>query len=170
MSNKFVMGENVEIQIIKQEQLYDAMLFQKRIIDSMLNKEWFIPLTGDDFLNAINGNGNVYFLLNENEIIGLFVLVCDISNKLEEYKLPNNNYMLIDSIMVKDNYRGYGLQRQMLKFAYERAKELKISCLIATVHPNNIYSLNNYVAEKYELLHTLTIYGVIRNVMIKNII
>ena len=78
--------------------------------------------------------------------------------------------MLIDSVMVKDEYRGYGLQRKMLQFANDRARTLNMDGLIATIHPDNLYSLNNFYSEDYVLLHKLKIHGGPRNIVIKNII
>ena len=78
--------------------------------------------------------------------------------------------MLIDSIMVKDKYRGYGLQQQMLKYAYDRASKLGMDGLVATIHPDNKYSINNFIKDNYRLLHVLNIHGGKRNVMIKNIL
>ena len=169
MNIEYIIGENVDIHIVNKRELGELINCQKEIIDNMSNKEWFVPLTDEEFLSSINGRGNTYFLKYDEKIIGLLVLTCDIPEILEKYQLPNNNYMLIDSIMVKDEYRGYGLQRQMLKFAYERASKLEMDGLVATIHPDNKYSLNNFVKEEYELLHVLTIHGGIRNIMIKNV-
>ena len=55
-----------------------------------------------------------------NETIGLFVATCDIPNILEEYQLDNNNVILIDSVMIREDFRGYGLQRQILDYLYNR--------------------------------------------------
>lgn len=116
-----------------------------------------------------NGGCNAYFFKYKNEIIGLIVLTCDIPTILDEYQLSSNNYMLIDSVRVKDKYRGYGLQRQMLKFAYMRAVKLKMDGLVAAIHPNNKYSLNNFIEEKYELTNVITIHGGMRKIMIKRV-
>lgn len=120
----------------------------------MERKDFFAPLTDDEFLTSIRGRDNVYLFICNNTIIGLLVITCDIPDVLFDYELPSDNYMLIDSIMVKEEYRGHSLQKQMLKFAYDRAKELKMDGLVATVHPENIYSLNNFIAEGYINLHT----------------
>ena len=167
MKTKYMIGKNIDIHIINNKELDILMNFQKEIIDNMSNKEWFVPLTEEEFLTPINGKDNAYFFKFNDEIIGLLVLTCDIPDVLEEYQLPNKNYMLIDSIMVKDEYRGYGLQRQMLRFAYERALKLGMDGLVATIHPDNKYSLDNFIKEEYELLHVLTIHGGTRNIMIK---
>ena len=67
--------------------------------------------------------------------------------------------LLIDSIMIKDEFRGHKLQKQILKFLYNRAKELKVNGLVATVHPNNKYSLNNLLSENYKIIKELTIHN-----------
>ncbi len=169
MNTKYVIGKNIDIHIINNKELDILIKFQKEIIDNMPNKEWFVPLTEEEFLSSIEGRDNTYFFKCNDEIIGLLVLTCDIPDVLEEYQLPNKNYMLIDSVMVKDEYRGHNLQRQMLKFAYERALKLGMNGLVATIHPDNKYSLDNFIKEEYELLHVLTIHGGTRNIMIKNI-
>ena len=135
----------------------------------MNNKEWFVSLTEEEFLNSINGRDNAYFFMHDDKIVSLLVLTCDIPEVLEEYQLPSDNYMLIDSIMVNSEYRGHKLQRQMLQFAYKRAMELKMDGLVATVHPNNTYSLKNFVEEDYKILHLLQIHGGPRDILVKNI-
>ena len=169
MNTKYVIGKNIDTHVINNKELGILIKFQKEIIDNMSNKEWFVPLTEEEFLASIDGRDNAYFFKYNEEIIGLLVLTCDIPDVLEEYQLPNKNYMLIDSVMVKDEYRGYGLQRQMLRFAYERASKLEMNGLVATIHPDNKHSLDNFVKEDYELLHVLTIHGGTRNIMIKNV-
>ena len=168
MNSKYMIGENVNVHIINNNELETVLNFQKEIIDNMPNKDWFVPLTKEEFLTPINGRDNAYFFIHNQQIIGLLVLTCDIPDILKEYKLPSDNYMLIDSVMVKDEYRGFGLQQQMLDFAYERAIKLGVDGLVASIHPDNRYSMDNFVKQKYELLHVLTIHGGKRNIMIKN--
>lgn len=169
MKNKYVIGKNVEKHIITENEINIMLDFQKEIIDNMPIKEWFKPLKEEEFLTPLKDQGNDYIFTYKKEVIALLVLTCNIEDILKDYKLPEGNYMLIDSIMVKENFRGYGLQRQMLKLAYKKAKEQKQDGLVATVHPDNIYSLNNFLKEGYQILHTLTLHGGIRYVMIKYI-
>lgn len=167
MGNKLVVNQNVEIKVLKEEDLEDILSFQQEIINEMEHKEWFVPLTEEEFLTPIRNKDNVYFLIHDKEIIGLLVLTCDIPEVLEEYKLPSDNYMLIDSVMVKKKYRGQKLQKQMLKFAFKRALEQKVEGLVATIHPDNVYSLNNFIDEDYICINTLTIHGGSRKIMVK---
>ena len=157
--NKYIIGENVDIEIINENKLDEALLFQKEIIDKMKHKEYFCPLTKEEFLKPINGRDNVYFLKYHDTLVGLFVATCDIPEILEEYKLNDNNVMLIDSIMIKEGYRGYGLQKQILKYLFNRAKQLNMDGLVATIHPENNYSLNNFLDSDYRIINELIIHG-----------
>lgn len=167
MKNKLIIGKDIDIRIQKKEDLNTILSFQKNIIDNMTNKEWFVPLTKEEFLTPIDGNDNAYLLYNKEEIVGLLVLTCNIEDILKEYHLPKGNYMLIDCIMVKEKYRGHGLQREMLKFAYKRATNLHMDGLVATIHPDNKYSLDNFLEEGYKILHVSVVHGGTRNIMIK---
>ena len=167
MNTNYLIGKNEDIHIINKDEVDELVDFQKEIINDMHNKEWFVPLTKEEFLAPILGKDNAYFFTHNEKNIGLLVLTCNIPDVLKEYQLPSDNYMLIDSIMVKDEYRGYGLQQQMLEFAYDRAIKLGMDGLVATIHPDNKYSLDNFVKQNYELLHVLTIHGGWRNIMIK---
>lgn len=170
MNNKYIIGENIDISAVSLDELNKVLLFQKEIIDNMVNKDWFVPLTEEEFIAALVGRDNVYFLLYKDEIIGLFVLTCDVPKVLADYKLPDSNYMLIDSIMIKEEYRGYGLHKQILQYAYERARRLKMNGLVASVHPDNKYSLYNFIASGYEFFNVLIVHGGMRNIYIKRLI
>lgn len=159
----------VKVEIITNDRLDEVICFQKDIIDNMENKEFFCPLTKEEFLVAINGRDNVYFLKFNDEVIGLFVATCDIDDVISEYQLDNNNVMLIDSIMISENYRGRGLQRKILNYLEIRAKELNVDSLVATVHPDNIYSLNNFLVEGYQIINRLKIHGGPRCIVYKEV-
>ena len=71
--------------------------------------------------------------------------------------------------MIKEEFRGHKLQKQILSFLYNRAKDLKVDGLVATVHPNNKYSLNNLLSEKYKIINQLTIHNGKRYIVYKKI-
>ncbi len=169
MKDKYTIGKNIEIEIVDESRLDAVLEFQKNIIDRMEHQEFFCPLTKEEFWEPIRGRDNVYFLKYNNETIGLFVATCDIPHILEEYQLDNNNVMLIDSVMIREDFRGYGLQRQVLDYLYDRAKELNVVGLVATIHPNNTYSLNNCLYSGYQIINKLTLHGGDRYVVIKKI-
>ena len=148
------------------EQIDEAMKFQAEIINIIGKKDLFTPLTKEEFLKPIVGLDNVYFLKDCNEIAGMFVATCDEPELLEGYELHTQNVILIDSIMVAKKYRGKGLQRQILDFLKERGLILKKDGLVATVHPDNFYSLRNFLKCGYDIINTIpNIHGGERNIV-----
>ena len=170
---RYIIGDNVDFTPIGLGSVYKAMEFQKGIIAGMKNKKFFTPLKPKEFIDPIKGRGGVYFLHHNDELIGLAVGACDIPEILAEYNLPDNlpddKVMLIDSVMVAEGYRGHGLQLQILAKLEERAKQLELNGLVATVHPENQYSLRNFKKAGYRVSHEANLHGGRRYVVVKEI-
>ena len=167
---QYLLGDNIDICIATIDDLDKILDFQKGIIDRMPHKEFFTPLTNQEFITPIEGKDNVYLLYYEEEMMGLAVATCDIPDVLAEYDLPDANYMLIDSIMISEPYRGSKLQQQLLDYLYNRAYILDMDYIVATIHPDNIYSLNSFYNKGYEFLHVSQLHGGPRCVLVKQVI
>ena len=96
---KYTLGDNINIRVASVDDLSTILDFQEHIISEMTRKEFFTPLTDLEFTVPIEGKDNVYMLEFEGKMMGLAVATCDIPDVLEEYNLPQGNYMLIDSIV-----------------------------------------------------------------------
>lgn len=170
---EYIIEDNVDFTPIDLDSVDEAMEFQAYIIAGMKNQEFFTPLTDKEFIDPINGRGDVYFLRHKGELIGLAVGACDIPGTLAEYNLPDNmpddKVMLIDSVMVAEGYRGHGLQLQILAKLEERAKQLGLNGLVATVHPENQFSLVNFEKAGYRVSHEANLHGGRRYVVVKEI-
>lgn len=169
MKKRLVIGEKVSLVPIGLAQLDGALDFQADIIDGMDTKEFFTPLTREEFITPILGRDNVYFLRYNDELIGLAVATCDVPEVLREYNIPYEDVMLVDSIMVKKEFRGNGLQRQILELLEKKAKELGLKGMTATIHPENIYSLRNFLGMDYKVLHLAFLHGGERLVVFKEL-
>ena len=76
----------------------------------------------------------------------------------------------MESISVRREYRGKGLQKKLLLAAEAIERKKGTQCLMATVHPDNCFSLNNFLSVGYEcLLETRKYGGVRRKVIYKDI-
>ena len=58
MENRYVIGKNIETKIITEDKLNILLDFQREIIDKMQNKEWFTPLTKEEFLIPLQDKDN----------------------------------------------------------------------------------------------------------------
>ena len=64
--------------------------------------------------------------------------------------------------MVRKEYRGQGLQRQMMEKAEEILKEQGFHYLLGTAHPDNVASVNSFLRLNYEQVMTKEKYGGMR--------
>ena len=156
-NNIFSKEYGFKLKVLSSENLEEALRFQSEVIDGMDHKEWFVPLTKSEFLKPMKELDNVYMIYDGKTQVALFVATCEFDNK--EYSLETENVLLIDSIMVKESYRGRGLQKNILKFLLWRAKELEKDGIVASVHPDNVYSLRNFLEAGYEIIGKKSIHG-----------
>jgi predicted GNAT family N-acyltransferase len=147
------------------------MAFQSLVIAKMDRKDFFCPLLEQEFIDPIKSNKGVYLIFNHDELIALAVLNTSPDKEImNEYALEEiKNVALFDSIMVKEEYRGNKITCAILKYVLEEAKKDHITSIIATIHPENIYSLNNFLDAGYYILKTIHIHGGERYIMEKDI-
>ena len=61
--------------------------------------------------------------------------------------------------LVREGYRGLGLQRRLIREVEKVAVERGFNLLCTTVAPNNVYSINNFLKEGYVYAKTEMKYG-----------
>ena len=81
------------------------------------------------------------------------------------YKSANQKLFL-----VREGYRGLGLQRQLIREVEKIAMSRRYNLLCTTVAPNNTFSINNFLAEGYVYAKTEQKYGgLVRNLYYKKL-
>lgn len=150
---------NIDIRLLEKDEVEEALEFQQGIFDGMPRKEWFYLVTRDEFLRVMEGRGKVGFLMDGDREMSIFSFSYGEDDLLEKYGLDNKNVMIVHGVMVKEEYRGRGLQRKMLKMAVGDAKKNEVDGVAATVHPDNIYSLRNFLSEGFEIMNKIKIYN-----------
>lgn len=102
--------------------------------------------------------------------IGFFVISVAPPMKMAgDYEFDISDIAVFDAVMIKEEYRGSGLQRQAMEIAYDYAKDKGLKALVATVHPENFYSLNNCVIEDYKIIRKKNVHGGERLIVYKEI-
>ena len=76
---------------------------------------------------------------------------------LNEEELTRVAHMEI--AMVDEEFRGRGLQKELMKTAEEHLKFLGYHWLMGTAHPENVYSVNNFRKLGYEIVAKDLKYG-----------
>ena len=152
MKNKNI---DVDVKLLKRNEVEESLRFQQGVFDDMACQEWFHLMTRDEFTRAIEGRGKVGFLMSGGKKMGIFTFAYDEDDYLKEYEVDNKNMMILHGVMVKKEYRGMGLQRRILQMAKEDAKRNKTDGIVATVHPDNVYSLRNFLVEGFKIIKKL---------------
>lgn len=117
----------------------------------------------------------MYF--DDEILVGIFELnIPDDKTELDEFNIldyKNNidkgKIAICESIAVKPEYRGNGLQYKFIEIIEELAKEKGYKYIIGTVHPDNIYSCNNFKRQNYEFLDKIEVYYGWRYIVFKEI-
>ena len=72
-------------------------------------------------------------------------------------------------MVVNPNYRGNKLQFQMLEYLDNYVKKLGYKYVAGTIHPDNIFSINNLVNDGFKYIDTKEFSRGIRNIYLKEL-
>ncbi len=142
----------------KESDLDALMRLQEEICRGMEHPDWFAATSREEnirlikepnvILGVYDGDrlaayGSVGFLGDSPDNLGW-----DLGFAREEA----HRCAVLDTIVVDSAYRGLGLQRELIRSCVDHAKEIMPECkILATVSPDNIYSLRNVQAEGFEV-------------------
>ena len=73
-------------------------------------------------------------------------------------------------MMVNPNYNGNKLQYQTLKENDNYSENLDLTYAVGTVHPENIFSINNLLMDDFVLIRKKEFSREIRNIYLKQLI
>ena len=87
---------------------------------------------------------------------------------LSDDKIPYVAHM--ESVVVHPDYRGHKLQRRLMEAAEKDLKAAGYRYLLATIHPENPYSMNNALSLGYQVMRVCEKYGgYLRAILMKEI-
>lgn len=150
-------GELKTLRIIKPsaDDCMDIINLQNRVCNSMSDKSWYYKSTEADIEAAVS-NQNDYCclqIIDNNTVVAFSFIILhpDKEHNLFLDLSENNNAVYCDdscifeTVFVENGYRGYGIQSLMIDilcdWAYKKGKRK----ICATVHPDNIFSKNNFI-------------------------
>ena len=145
-------------------EIMDLMHYAK---DTVTKKEWFVDDDEPFVRSLLEGKGFIILARPENsrQLAGFFFVkfVGDAPDSLARFsdlsaeKLPYCAHM--DSAAVYPEFRGHHLQAQMTAEAEKQLLQTPYRYLFATIHPDNLFSLNNMRSMGYEVINRVRIYG-----------
>ncbi len=137
------------------EEIYDI---QNIVIDHFQEDEkgYFLPFKKSSYLRIVNdpiNDGEIYGAYLDNKMIAwIFLSVSDRMREIKNY-IPeiNGKCADIDGVIVLPEYRGNNLQKILVTYLEERAKEKNIENIVAEVTFGNQYSLHNLQELGYQI-------------------
>lgn len=154
---KYIRNQNIKIRKCTTNDVDEIYKIQNIVIDNFKEDEkgYFLPFKKETYLRILNdpiNDGEIYGAFTDDKMVAWIFL--SVSNRMKELKqlIPNleDSCADIDGVIVLPKYRGYGLQKILVKYLEEKAKEKGISNIIAEVTFGNIYSLRNLQDLGYE--------------------
>ena len=175
---KFTNSKNNEITLhyrrLYPRDINQCFELQNEIYEELPNKETYVPTTEDEFYESFLVD-YAYGLFDGDKLVALSIMVLNredprnLGNDLEGHN--PKECVTFDSVMVKKEYRGYGIQSFFLKESEYVMKTCSAKYLIATVSPLNVYSKNNFINNGFKVVKTLNKYNnVLRDIVEKEVL
>ena len=126
-------------------------LFKK--VASVTNPEWFSTTEEKIQTSILNPNNFPIIVKHQNKIVGFGVAIRT-PNKIYPLcqdlydvncDLPKGNFAGLHNMFVDPDYRSLGLQKAIINTLCKEIGFYGIDSVIATVHPDNIFSANNFI-------------------------
>lgn len=147
-----------DIRLCTSKDVKDIFNIQNIVIENFKDEEkgYFLPFKEESYMRIVNdpiNDGEIYWAFLENKMVAwIFLSVSDRMKEIRNY-IPNieGKCADIDGVIVLPEYRGNGLQKKLINFLENRAKEKGITNIVAEVTFGNERSLNNLKELGYEI-------------------
>ncbi len=151
------MKENININnltfISENIDLDEYIKIREEVKMRMEYPEWLGDFSKEDLINELNNNAKIWLYYdNGNPVCSMMIMPCSI-DAITKFELDINYKDAVDygPMFVCCEYIGNGLQYQMLQELDKYCKEKGYKYAISTVHPDNKYSIVNFLKDDFKL-------------------
>ena len=145
ISNLTSISENIDLD--------EYIKIREEVKMGMEYPEWLGDFSKEDLINELNNNAKIWLYYdNDNLVCSMMILPCSL-HAITKFELDINYKDAIDygPMFVCQEYIGNGLQYQMLKELDKYCKDKGYKYAISTVHPDNKYSIVNFLKDDFKL-------------------
>lgn len=128
--------------------------YRENVKKEMKEPDWLGDFSKDDILYMLDNNSKIWMYFKDEEFICSMMLIPSTKKNLDKFGIDLDFNEVVDygPMFVNPKYVGNSLQYQMLKELDEYSSNKGYKHAISTVHPNNIYSINNLIRDGFELV------------------
>ena len=150
--------DKYSIRLCTSKDVKDIYDIQNIVIENFKTEEkgYFLPFKEESYMRIDNdpiNDGEIYGAFLDDKMVAWIFL--SVSNRMKEIKnyIPDieGKCADIDGVIVLPEYRGNGLQKILVNYLEDRAKEKGITNIVAEVTFGNEHSLNNLKDLGYEI-------------------
>ena len=168
---------NLTLKRLTMAYIDQIMALQEEIMEQLEDQQLYVPSNREEVQSHFSTEGVLLgYVTEENELVALVIYVkrgYSDSNYGYDVGLKGEDLLKVgqvDTVLVKDAYRGNNLQYKMCSYLEEIAKEKQTPILCATASPYNTFSVNNFLKLGYEVKKDKLKYGGLRRyVLMKNL-
>ncbi len=149
----------------------------QQVWKGMEHKEWLFLDPPEEVREMMNeGKMALWTAWDGQKLAGAFDILLpglDAYNYGYDLELEKDALLQVinmDTVAVHPDYRGMGLQRRLMEAAEGEIQKRGAHILLCTVHPDNQFSLNNFLKQGYTIQKRLPKYGSERYVLRKDLL
>ena len=146
--------------------------FYKYVKSNMKEPSWLGEFSLNELKNILNNEAKLFNFYDNNIMVCSMLYIPSNNKTLEKHNLKYDEDLVgsCGPIMVNPEYVGNKFQKQMLELLDKYCKNIGKIYIFTKVHPDNIYSINNFISDGYKFVETYkTSSGESRSVYFKEI-
>lgn len=150
--------------------LDEYIKYREEVKSKMQHPDWLGDFTKEDLKKLLDNGSKIWMYYYNNNFVSSMMMIPSTKEDMQKFNLNKNYKEVVDygPMFVNYKYIGNNLQYQMLQELDKYVKGLGYKTAIGTIHPDNIYSINNFNKDNFKLHSTRKFKRGIRNIYIKN--
>ena len=164
--------DNIRINYIEPKELDEYLNLVSVVKENMEHPEWLGDFSKEDYINILNNDGYIRIFKYDDKMIAAGVLIPSTQKYLEKFlsgQLSCNEVIDYGPQMVHPNYVGNGIQTMIIKDLDYIARQKGYKYALGTVHPENIYSINNLLKNDFIKIGEVQLKRGLRNIYRKEL-
>ena len=143
--------------------------FREYVKNNMEHPDWLGDFSKEDLINLVNNGSKIWVYYLNNEIVCSMMIISSSKDVLSKFDMNLNYKDVVEygPMFVNPKYVGKGLQYQMFLELDEYSNKLGYKYAVGTVHPDNIYSINNFIKDRFILFNQKEFKRGIRDIYLK---
>ncbi len=146
----------------EKENLSDLVFINQSVIDEKIESNTFVSPSLEEIKESLDTD-MVIGVYHQNQIVAFFILLVGRASDRElgrflDYDIKD--CLTIDNVLVHKDYRGYGIEKELIRLAKEFQEKHQYKHLLAAVSKFNTPSLKSFLFNDFKIIKSdIDIYG-----------